>query len=86
MGILARQSWAQRATSGSAAKLTFRDVQDAQAIPRFVRLMTDGNVQPALSVCDGGMDGDGAARQPAGAAGGVDEEGLTGVRRIEQAE
>ena len=55
MDILARQSWAQPATSAGGGKLTFCDVYDTQAIARLVPLMTDRNVHPALPVCNAGF-------------------------------
>jgi len=55
MGIRARQSWARPATPAGAAKRTFCDIYDAQAIATFVPLVTDRNVHPAVPVCNAGV-------------------------------
>jgi len=57
MGILARQSRARPALPASAPQLTFSDIQDVQVIARFVPLLTDRNVHPALPVYNAGVEG-----------------------------
>ncbi|HIQ23375.1 MAG TPA: sugar phosphate isomerase/epimerase [Planctomycetes bacterium] len=53
--MLARQSPARPGSPARAATLTFCDVCDAQAIARFAPPVTDGNVHPALPVCNAGV-------------------------------